>query len=279
MHKYNTGATFILSILSLVILTFPQAAHAQATLPAQGTARFAPSPFALETTYPTAFADTNIPPFFDQDNSDLLALLTQNDTQSAPDEDTPFTYPDESYAAFNDPSSPDATLPTNIAECESCLAAKPHPDHLHTHQPTGKEIKALIDDSNPEFPLTRVNAAIALTGPFGTTSLKIAGPGVKGPDITFYIDGEPFFYREVKCLTSGNQTTFNKRINYAADQLHTYGNTGGDIFLQMDVDQRSAQRILADFRRSTPSRPKSYYEHISVTIYDPYGSFLTSEPI
>jgi hypothetical protein len=85
------------------------------------------------------------------------------------------------------------------------------PDEPDKTAPTEDNIAKLIADTNLNFPLTRVNALIALTPPEGAVFERVTGRDMQGADIIFrYKDGTPFF-REVKCIIGG-RNSFNRDL-------------------------------------------------------------------
>jgi len=139
--------------------------------------------------------------------------------------------------------------------------------------PTEDDIAKLIADSNPDFPLTRVNALAALTPPKGTVFERVAGRDAKGADIIFrYGDGIPFF-REVKCIVGG-RNAFNSALSAAVKQLG-FPATAGDVFIQVPSHyplQEGLQTFLF-YRRRYPDALEKY-QGIRLQVRDEAGSIL-----
>jgi hypothetical protein len=133
------------------------------------------------------------------------------------------------------------------------------------------DIDKLIAD-NKKFPLSDTNAVSALTGPDGTASVKIAGAGGEGADITFLDkNGNVILKREVKCIGPGS---FSKRLSKAADQ----GKYAGEVFFQMpagtDVDS-----LMGTFRRVRSPEELAKYKNVHLTVVDPSGKPLYNGPV
>jgi hypothetical protein len=93
--------------------------------------------------------------------------------------------------------------------------------------PTEDNIARLIADTNPAFPLTRVNAIRALQGPPGAV-VEVAGLSGQGSDVIF-LAGSRQLRREVKCIVGSAQGSFNREVARAAAQTAYHG----EILVQM----------------------------------------------
>ncbi len=143
-------------------------------------------------------------------------------------------------------------------------------------QTTEENITALIADTNPSFPLTRVNAQKALRGPSGAT-VKVAGPGGSGADVEFRQltpEGNVVLRREVKCIQGSAQGSFNTEVSHAADQVQS----GGEVVVQV-TEGTDALRLVKRFRGSRTPTQLGFYRSVNITIVDPGGTVLFSGPV
>ena len=133
---------------------------------------------------------------------------------------------------------------------------------------TEENIARLIADTNPDFPLTRVNAIRALQGPQGAIA-EVAGSSGQGADIIFRA-GSRLLSREVKSIVGGAQGSFNREVAHAAAQI-AYA---GEILVQMPQGT-DALRFILRFRgsRSNPIQLEKY-RAVRITIVDPLGMVL-----
>jgi hypothetical protein len=133
------------------------------------------------------------------------------------------------------------------------------------------DITTLIAD-NKKFPLSDTNAVKALTGPDGTTSVRIAGADGEGADITFFgKDGSVLLKREVKCIGPGS---FSQRLSKAASQ----GQHAGEVFFQMPEDT-NIQSLMDTFRRVRTPEQLAKYKNVYLRVVDPSGKILYDGPV
>jgi len=101
---------------------------------------------------------------------------------------------------------------------------EPDPIPLRPPYVTDEDVQQTIDDSNPRgkgiYKYTAPNATRALTGPQGTTRVRVAGPNAPDADITFYRDREVLLRREAKSISSFKQ--FGYELSQGAKQA-SYG--------------------------------------------------------
>lgn len=146
------------------------------------------------------------------------------------------------------------------------------PDETEKTTPTEDDIAKLIADTNPDFPLTRLNALEALTPPEGTVFDRVVGQDIEGADIIFrYKEGTPFF-REVKCIVGG-RNAFNSELRTAVKQLKA-PTVEGDVFIQIPSRyplQEGLQTFLF-YRRHTGALEK--YRGIRLQVRDEAGCLL-----
>jgi hypothetical protein len=134
-------------------------------------------------------------------------------------------------------------------------------------------IARLIADTNPAFPLTRVNAIRALSGPQGAMA-EVAGPAGRGADVVFRA-GSYTLHREVKSIAGGAQGSFNREVAHAAEQIAYRG----EILVQVPHGT-DALRLVARFRGSRPEPAQlGKYRSVSLTIVDPSGTLLWEGPL
>ena len=147
------------------------------------------------------------------------------------------------------------------------------PDEPLQTTPTEDDIAKLIADTNPDFPLTWVNALIALTPPEGTVFGRVAGRDTQGADIIFrYKDGNPFF-REVKCIIGG-RNSFNRDLQKAVRQLGTPYPIG-DVFIQVPIcyPLKEGMQTFLFYRKQKPGALEKY-RGIRLQIRDETGCVL-----
>jgi hypothetical protein len=135
------------------------------------------------------------------------------------------------------------------------------------------DIAKLIADTNPDFPLTRVNAQSALTPPEGTVFDRVAGRDMKGADIIFrYKDGTPFF-REVKCIVGG-RNSFNRDLQKAVRQLGV-PHSIGDVFIQVPTcyPLKEGLQTFLFYREQEPGALEKY-RGIRLQVRDETGYIL-----
>src|SRR5438309_11080420 len=109
--------------------------------------------------------------------------------------------------------------PSLVYQQRTCLM--PRMDNLLGDTPRGLlpamsastevDIARLIADTNPDFPLSQVNAVRAVRGPQGATR-AIAGQGGRGADVVFRGPAASTLRREVKSIAGGAQGSFNRGI-------------------------------------------------------------------
>jgi hypothetical protein len=134
--------------------------------------------------------------------------------------------------------------------------------------PTEENIARLIADTNPDSPLTRVNAIRALQGPQGAI-VKVAGSSGQGADVIFQA-GSRLLCREVKSIVGGAQGSFNREVAHAATQIAYRG----EILVQMPQGT-DALRFISRFRGSRPDPTQlEKYCAVRITIVDPLGTVL-----
>src|SRR6266849_5301410 len=93
---------------------------------------------------------------------------------------------------------------------------------------TEADIARLIADTNPDFPLSQMNAVRAVRGPQGAIR-TIAGQGGRGADVVFRGPSASTLRREVKSIAGSAQGSFNREIAAAASQLGYQG----EVFVQV----------------------------------------------
>jgi len=133
---------------------------------------------------------------------------------------------------------------------------------------------ALITDSNPKFPLTKVNADASLDGPPGAIP-DVAGPGRRRDDgetadLVFRDgDGNVLLRRDHKSLTAG-KNAFSKEIAHSAKGQLRYD---GEVWAQVkpDADVRS---WVAQFQRNRSEQRLADYRGVRVVFRDPDGNVL-----
>lgn len=139
--------------------------------------------------------------------------------------------------------------------------------------PTEEHIARLIADTNPAFPLTRVNALRALRGLQGAV-VTVAGPGGQGADVVVHTSSG-LVRREVKSIAGGAQGSFNREVAHAAVQI-AYA---GEILVQVPQGAE-ARRLIARFRGSRRSSAQlEKYRMVYVTVVDPGGAVLFEGPL
>jgi hypothetical protein len=142
---------------------------------------------------------------------------------------------------------------------------------------TEENINTLIQDTNRDFPLTRVNAERVVRGPQGATA-KVAGEGGAGADVTFTENtpnGQVVLRREVKCIQGGAQGSFNAEVGHAASDQLKYR---GEIFVQVPAGTDATQMVLR-FRGARTAEQLGLYRSVNITIADPAGTELFSGPL
>lgn len=198
---------------------------------------------------------------------------------------------------FGPPQRP--TVPTDPA-----LAAptKPQLKLATFSQSTEQQIRALMDE-HPT--LTRANAELAVQGPPGSVATLsgkggtlTAPPGTanlqKAQDVEFAnptARGRSVNLRREVKTWEGNQGKFNDAISDAADQLTARGSdwqtqaarAGGEVLIQVPEGTDARSRVQR-FKGSILSSPQGVekfgrYRSITVTIVDPSGRVLLSEPL
>ena len=139
--------------------------------------------------------------------------------------------------------------------------------------PSEADIEELIADTNPNFPLTQVNALAALTPPHGAIIERVAGRGVKGGDIIFRFPDGSRFFREIKCITGG-RNAFNRRLSRAASQSDAPAGRG-DIFVQVRAGYpvREALDYFLFYRRKKPEE-LGKYRGVRLQVRDETGAVL-----
>lgn len=134
--------------------------------------------------------------------------------------------------------------------------------------PIEANIARLIADTNPNFPLTRVNALRALRGP-PEAMVEVTGPAGRGADVVLRV-GSHLMRREVKSIAGGAQGSFNREIAHAAAQI-AYA---GEILVQVPQGTE-AWRLVARFRGSRRDPAQlGKYRTVHITIVDPAGTVL-----
>ena len=147
------------------------------------------------------------------------------------------------------------------------------PDETEKTTPTEDDIAKLIADTNPNFPLTRVNALTALTPPKGTVFERVAGRDTQGADIIFRCkDGTPFF-REVKCIVGG-RNAFNRDLQKAVRQLGAPSPIG-DVFIQVPscYPLKEGLQTFLFYRQLKPGALEKY-RGIRLQVHDETGRIL-----
>ena len=147
------------------------------------------------------------------------------------------------------------------------------PDEPQKPTPTEDDIAKLIADTNPNFPLTRVNALTALTPPAGAIFRDVRGRGETGADIIFQFPDGTQFFREVKCITGG-RNAFNSDLRTAVKQLEVPA-VRGDVFIQVPSGYplQEGLQTFWFYRRRHP-RVLEKYRGIRLQVRDETGSSL-----
>jgi|GEM_PF-5999115 len=157
-----------------------------------------------------------------------------------------------------------ALLPEVVAMTEQL------PDVMAT---TERNISRLIADTNPNFPLTRVNAMRALRGPQGAM-VEVAGPAGQGADVVF-CTGSHTLRREVKSIAGRAQGSFNREVAHAAEHIGYCG----ELLVQVPQGT-NALRLVSRFRGSRPDPAQlGKYRSVHLTIVDPSGTLLFEGPL
>ncbi len=159
----------------------------------------------------------------------------------------------------------------------------PDPVALLPEYATEADVQALMADTNKffarQYQLTRPNAIRALTGPPGTTSVKVAGVNGQGADIRFYRNEELLMRREIKALASEKQ--FQKRLSEGAGQAE-YGQgarDGLEVWIQVranpefDLPTLNKERQfwfnrLRGFQMDPNRRNLAQFSRVRVTVID-----------
>lgn len=146
-------------------------------------------------------------------------------------------------------------------------------DEISEFSSTEANIAKLIADTNKNFPLTRVNAKLALTPPSGTAFERVAGPGVAGGDVIFRLPSGKRYVREVKCITGG-RNAFNRDVSQAVRQIEASGESG-DVFIQVQRGYQ-VQKALETFRFYRRNYPDALekYRGIRIQVRDEMGYIL-----
>ena len=139
--------------------------------------------------------------------------------------------------------------------------------------PTEEHIARLIADTNPAFPLTRINAIRALCGPQGAV-VEVAGPAGQGAAAVFRT-GSGLVRREVKSIAGEAQGSFNREVAHAAAQVAYEG----EILVQVPQGTE-ALRLISRFRGSRRDPALlGKYRAVHITIVDPAGTVLFEGPL
>jgi len=141
---------------------------------------------------------------------------------------------------------------------------------------TEQNIKTLVEDSNPNFRLSRANAETALRGPEGAV-VKVAGPGGEGADIEFRQhtpEGNIVDRREVKCIQGAAQGSFNTEVSTASRQLQGRGN----VFVQVP-EGSDGLSMVKRFRGARTVEQLGGYRSVTITIVNPGGTVLFDGPL
>ena len=134
---------------------------------------------------------------------------------------------------------------------------------------TETDVANLIADSHPEFPLSRVNAIRAVTGPQGAIR-EVAGPEAEGPDVVLKGPGGKRLRREVKSIAGRAQGSCNKALAHASSQIGYQG----EILIQMPRGTNALRHVLR-FRGSRMSPAElGVYRSVSIIIVDDMGMVL-----
>lgn len=149
--------------------------------------------------------------------------------------------------------------------------------------------------------LSRVNAERAIQGPPGSVATASGNPGEgvigrvdlpKVPDVKLHQPTtrgrSEVFRREVKVFEGGSQSSFNDAVSNATNQLTTVegGGLHGEVELRgggeilMQVPKGTDARQFVQRFKSAGNRPERVgkYRSIRITIVDPSGIELLSEP-
>ena len=139
---------------------------------------------------------------------------------------------------------------------------------------TEVDIARLIADTNPDFPLSQVNAGRAVRGPQGAIR-AIAGQGGRGADVVFRGPAASTLRREVKSIAGGAQGSFNREIAAAASQLGYQG----EVFVQVPRGTAALNKVLR-FRgaRQSPA-DLGLYRSVHIIIVDDVGTVLYQGPL
>jgi hypothetical protein len=147
------------------------------------------------------------------------------------------------------------------------------PNESEKTTPTEDDIAKLIADTNPNFPLTRVNALIALTPPEGAIFERVTGRDIQGADIIFRCKDGTSFFREVKCIIGG-RNAFNSDLRTAVKQLEVPV-VKGDVFIQVPggYPLQEGLQTFWFYRRRHP-RVLEKYQGICLQVRDENGTIL-----
>jgi hypothetical protein len=185
------------------------------------------------------------------------------------------------------------------SEAPSTLSAGPRgyaqrqPKQLPKYSQSTEEQIATLMHEHPG--LSRANAERAIQGPPGSVPTASGIPGATGtkggelpkvPDIEFRLPtvrgSSGLFRREVKVFQGGAQSSFNKTVSKAADQLEAGG--GGELLVQVPKGT-NARSLVQGFKGAGKLPPDvqaqrlGRYRSIEITIVDPEGKVLLSESL
>ncbi len=114
-----------------------------------------------------------------------------------------------------------------------------------------KNIETLIEDTNKDFRLSKINAETILTKPTGATITKVAGKGGVGADVVFSGNNSAVvLQREAKCMTGGS-SAFARELSEVADPRNGQLRNGGELWIQVkdSVTSETIEDWLSEFSK------------------------------
>ena len=141
-------------------------------------------------------------------------------------------------------------------------------------------IATLKADSNPKAVLPEAIAERILSGGPAGTTIKVAGPGGAGADVTFVDgNGKVVDAREAKAMESVNPRTGAGNIRTAAKQL----GYNGTVFIQLpeEASPEDGRRIVREFQGDRSDGQLSAYKDVGVVFLNsargPIGQYAVVE--
>jgi hypothetical protein len=130
-------------------------------------------------------------------------------------------------------------------------------------------INNLIEDSNPNFPLTRENAEAILRGGPPGTKPHVAGPGGEGADVEFRDEnGNVVLRRETKA-SDGTYNSFNSELTHATRQIRH----DGEVWFQVPPGT-DAESWVRRWQGQRPDAGLDKYSDVVLVIRDGNGQEL-----